>query len=208
MATRNNKISYSKITRREILFFSIFTILMVSGVIIFSIRDIENGQLIKPILHLLLAAFLLFLVFFLYRKRNQAKASSQADQSQYELSLQERFSVQSVSQEEYSPEQKKIPLVAKVVLGFFLLLLVGLGLFVFAIHCKSQSYSTIEILILALIIGSFAVLFYFMTLANPMFMKKNTKGDLGIRRLSVFEQFIAVVAIIGICAGVALWYLY
>jgi hypothetical protein len=206
MTDRNKKILYSKITRREILFSSVFFVLIALGVIIFSIRDIVNGQLFKPIIHLLLAAFLLFFVGFLHRKRNQSETLNQTNLSQYELSAQERFSAKTSIHEESSSEESRVSFIAKAVIGFYLLLIVGVGLLVFAVLCKLHSCSTTEFLILALIIGSIAVLIFIPRLASPV--KYDENGQVLLRRLTVNEQIIAVVAIISLCTGVVLWFFH
>lgn len=205
---RNKKKPYSQITRREILFSYTFIILIFLILIAFSIRDIINGQLFRPIIDILLAVFILLFFGFIYRKNKQTKISNQVDQSQYELSSQERFSVKSSILEESSSEESDVPFIAKVVLCFFLLLLVGVGLFVFTVFCRFHNFSTTEVLILSLIIISLAVLWYFIIEARWFSPSKIINGQVLLRRLTVTEQIIAVVSLISLCIGVVLWFFH
>ncbi len=105
-------------------------------------------------------------------------------------------------------KEDEFPLVAKIVLGCFLLLMFGVCLFAFSILCKSISASPTQILILIMIAGSLVVLMYFIGLADPLFLKKNKNGALEQRRLTVTEQIIAVTAIVSLCTGVVLWHFH
>jgi len=206
MESRNNKNAYSKITRREMLLTTIFLSAICLGVIVFSIRDFVDGQYFRSLTRITIALLFLFFVGFFFKKRQ--KTVSDQIKSLQENSMQTRFSVSSDVEMNRQTDDEKIPIEAKVMLWFCLLLVVGVCVFAFTILCKSISASPTQILILALIAGSIVVLLYFGVQTDPIFNKITEKGEVLIRRLTVTEQVIAIIATISLCAGVVLWFFH
>ena len=206
MESRNNKNAYSKITRREMLLTTIFLSAICLGVIVFSIRDFVDGQYFRSLTRITIALLFLFFVGFFFKKSQ--KTVSDQIKSLQENSMQTRFSVSSDVEMNRQTDDEKIPIEAKVMLWFCLLLVVGVCVFAFTILCKSISASPTQILILALIAGSIVVLLYFGVQTDPIFNKITEKGEVLIRRLTVTEQVIAIIATISLCAGVVLWFFH
>jgi hypothetical protein len=96
---------------------------------------------------------------------------------------------------------KETPLAAKAALGFFFLLWIGVGLFIFTMYCKYISASPMQIVSIALLVGCIFSMAYF---AHPFSINGKTLD----RKLTVIEKILAVVALISFCAGLFLSCLY
>jgi hypothetical protein len=100
---------------------------------------------------------------------------------------------------------KEFPLAAKTALGFYVLLIICMG--IFAITITNPSASLIEILGLVLLFGGALCLFGF-TGPLEISFEINENGQIIGSRLTLSAQIIAVLAIISLFVGPVLYYLY
>jgi hypothetical protein len=233
METKNNKNIYSKSAQRDLLYVDIFMLLLGLFGIIMSIHDFANDQFTylgrhssskmqsraeHPVYfwvsNLISFAFGIFLTLFsaavLFSRRKKMKTTvTEQIESLKETYSNERVHMNSAVNKDTSlQELRETPLALKVFLGVFMLLMLGVDIFVVIIF-QPDATST-EKLGLVLTLSGAAWLVGVASAARASrgmgSIEINKNGQITSKRLTVVEQIFVVLSIISLCAGTLIYY--